>query len=686
MTLTRMDTTVAQVMRAAAAIAVFQEANRTQVIHLMLGLLVYSERNQAFLRSRKVSSKPFALWHHKLQETMLTLEDCTPEPSPELQNLLTRFVQEGRSQGLLTERNLMLHVLRDPDKRIDKYLRALKLDRQDFVTHLAKTQEEADQEAEAPKQAFGDYVEDMNAKAKAGEIHHIQGRQNDMQWLLNTLCQYRKKNAILIGPPGVGKTALIEELALQIEEGTVPEQLKGKTVYSLDVGAMVAGTKLRGQFEERMRNLTRFLKKNRNVILFIDEIHAIMGAGNTRGSSLNAANMLKPALSRGEITCIGATTPDDVGPLENDPAFKRRFQFRWLDALTNSETLEVLRAEAKRLEQHYGITYTIGGIKRILDAANDYYPHQFNPDKSLTLADAVGSYTKNRLGQSIVNTKAVSASLRAKDFKESAQVTTEVDEWLAKMFECRQPASDILLALSGYLLQLRLPGVLVLVSQQDWLLREITNYLSHHLHNQDPILLDGEELTEPDAITQLKGVPSVYLKEPTLLDGLRYSPHRLVYLRCFDKSLLAFQQAMSRAIVAGELVESNSRKLQLRHSFFVISCAASKQTCGFGGTAGRPNLPPELLKKATVVNLPEPKPSWVEDYLIAKMQLMADRVKSKIKVDFSSNTPAYIRQKMQQAGEDEALRLVESTILKASQQQAKRLLISPKLFEDPIPF
>src|ERR1035441_1323378 len=183
----------------------------------------------------------------------------------------------------------MLHLLRDPDKRIDTYLKALKLDRQEFVTHLMKTQEEkADQDAEAPKQAFIDYVEDMNAKARAGEIHPIQGRQNDMQWLLNTLCQYKKRNAILIGPPGVGKTALIEELALRIEEGTVPDQLKGKTVYALDAGAMVAGTKLRGQFEERMRNLTRFLKKHRNIILFIDEIHAIMGAGNTRGSSLNA--------------------------------------------------------------------------------------------------------------------------------------------------------------------------------------------------------------------------------------------------------------------------------------------------------------------------------------------------------------------------------------------------------------
>ena len=178
---------------------------------------------------------------------MLILEECTPEPSPELQNLLTRYVLEGRSRGLLTEHNLMLHLLRDPDKRIDTYLKALKLDRQEFVTHLMKTQEEkADQDAEAPKQAFSDYVEDMNAKARAGEIHPIQGRQNDMQWLLNTLCQYKKRNAILIGPPGVGKTALIEELALRIEEGTVPDQLKGKTVYALDAGAMVAGTKLSG--------------------------------------------------------------------------------------------------------------------------------------------------------------------------------------------------------------------------------------------------------------------------------------------------------------------------------------------------------------------------------------------------------------------------------------------------------
>ena len=188
--------------------------------------------------------------------------------------------------------------------------------------------------------------------------------------------------------------------------------------------------------------------------------------------------------------------------------------------------------------QHYGITYTIGGIKRILDAANDYYPHQFNPDKSLTLADAVGSYTKNRLGQSVVNTKAVNASLRAKDFKESAQVTTEIDQWLTKMFECRQTTSDILLALSAYLLQLRMPGVLVLTSEQDWLVREITNYLSRQLFNQDPILLDGEELTEPDAITQLKGGPSVYLKEPTLLDELRYSPHRVVYIRYWKKARL----------------------------------------------------------------------------------------------------------------------------------------------------
>jgi len=681
-----MEAAVSDALRAAAAVAVYKQKESTRVVHLLVGALIYTESSREFLKSQNVPDEYFDTWAQRVREPLLLLVDCTPEPSPALRSLLTRYLMEEKGRGRLTERNLMLHVLRDPDKRIGRYLRTLKVDRQEMINHFTRVQEEAaGSEAEAGKSpAFSDYLENLNDKARAGGIYHIQGREKDMQWLVNTLCQYRKKNAILIGPPGVGKTALLEELALQIVEGTVPDHLKGKVVYSLDVGGMVAGTKLRGQFEERMNNLVRFIKKSKNIILFIDEIHAIMSAGSARGSTLNASNMLKPALSRGEATCVGATTPDDVGPLESDPAFKRRFQFHWLDALTDSETLEVLKTEARRLEQHYGITYTIGGIKRILDAANDYYPHQFNPDKALTLADAVGSYTKNRLGQGVVNTKAVNASLRAEDFKESSQVTQEVGRWLQGMMDNRRAASDILLALSGHLLHLRLPNVLVLVSEREWLVREIVNKLSHELYNQDPILLNGEELTGPDALAHLRGSSSVYWKEPTLLDSLRYTPHRVVHLKSFEKSSLGFQQAMSRALVAGELLEANSRRLQLRHSFFIISSVAAR-TCGFTETARKPDLSAELLRKATVVTLAEPKPSWVEDYLLSKMQAMTDRVKSTIKVAFSSDTPAYVRGRMEEEGEEEALRLVESAILKASQQQLKRLVISPELLKEAKP-
>jgi ATP-dependent Clp protease ATP-binding subunit ClpA len=683
-----MESPVADALKAAAGVAIYQAADRTHIIHLLLGLLIYSQRSQALLQSRNGSCKSFEKWNQKLREPLLMLDECTPGQTPELQGLLTRFIAEGRAKGLLTESNLALHLMRDPDPRIDKFLKAFKTDRQDFIALFSESVT-ADQDPETPKRtAFGDFIENLNEKAKRGEIVHIQGRQDDMRWLVNTLCQHRRKSAILIGNPGVGKTALIEELALQILEGTVPDELKGKVIYSLDVGGMVAGTKLRGELEERMKNLVRFLRQDKTAILFVDEMHTIMSAGNARGSSLNPSNMLKPALSRGEIVCIGATTPDDVGPLEQDPAFKRRFQFRWLKALTDEETLVVLKAEAKRLEKHYGITYTIGGIKRILEAANDYYPHQFNPDRAITLADAVGSHTKNMQEQTVVNTKAVNASLRASNIKSTVQVVEAVTAKMKKVLGPTKHSAEIAYSVSGYMLHLHQPGILILDTNAEWVSREIANILAKEFHGEEPLVLDGEELAGNDALLQLKGAPSVLYKEPTLLDVLRYSPHRVVYVRCFEKSLPEFQQAFSRALLAGELAESNGRKLRLQHAYFVIQCESINRDIGFGPTAAtssKPRIASELLKRSITVCLPDPNPAWVEEYLMAKMLKMADRVKTKLKVAFSAEMPAYIRQQMFETSENEAMKLVEGAILRASQQQIKRLVITPETFENTDP-
>ena len=676
-----METGVGDAMRAAAAVAVAQEASMTEPIHLVVGLFVYADSCIGYLTDKGVARTNFESWHKKLREPMLTLEECTPEPSPDLKNLLVRFVSEGRVHGLLTEKNLVLHVLQSNDPKIAKYLKALKLDRKDFICRLLQQPETVEEDEEGgAKTPFGSFLDNLNDKAKNGQIHHIQGRQGDLQWLLNTLCQYRKKNAILIGAPGVGKTALIEELALLIHEGKVPDQLKGKTVMSLDVGSMVAGTKLRGQFEERMQNMLKHLKSKKDIILFVDEIHTIIGAGGARGNSLNAANMLKPALSRGEICCIGATTPDDVAPIEKDPAFKRRFQFRWLEALTDAETLTVLKAEAEPLGAHYGVTYTLGGLKRILEAANDYYPHQFNPDKSLTLADSVGSFTKHNLHQSVVNTKAVNASLRARQLKEHHCIVSEIETKIQLMFDQPALTEQFSLAVTGYLMQLSQPGVLVLTSQNDWVIREVTNFLAQELHNQAPLTLEGSALTEPDAVTQLKGLPAGYNKEPMLLDELHFAPHRLVYARHLDQSFHGFQSTLLKALSTGDLLENSGRKLPLRHTFFVISSQDTKKSIGYTKDQEAPKLK-DLPAKATIIHLPAPRDAWVEKYLFTRMVQISDRVKAKIKVAYNAAMPKHVRLLMEKHGEVEALLAVEKQILKASQQQVKRLILTPEVMQ-----
>lgn len=681
MSLSKVDPSVADTMRGAAAFAVHKASDRTEIIHLLLGSLVYSEKNQEILQKCGAKADSLALWPNRLRESMLMLDEVMPDPSPELNALLTRYVTEGRKEKLLTERSLMMHLLRDPDTRIDKYLKAIKLDRKKLISGWQEQEEPAETAPADGKQPFSDYLENLNEKAKKGSIHPIQGRNEDIGWLVNTLCQYRKKNAILIGPPGVGKTAIIEELALRITKGEVPPALKTKEVYALDVGRMVAGTKLRGQFEERMANLIRYLKQHPNIILFVDEIHTIMTAGNVTGSSLNAANMLKPALSRGELVCIGATTPDDVGPLEKDPAFKRRFQFRWLTALSDEETLTVLKAEALRLEQHYGVIYTLGGIKRVLDAANDYFPHQFNPDKSLTLLDAVGSFTKNKLGADIINTKAVNASLRDKDFRATGEIIAEVNTLFSQMFP-PEAALALSMALSGYLLHLHQPSVLVLGAGQDWIYREIVESLAHMLHKEKPIFIDCEELTRHESVLQIKGSPPSYIKEPTLLEDLRYTPHRVVFLRCLDQSIDEVQQVLSKTMSSGELLENNGRKLQVRHALFIVSTSTTKNVVGYGQQRSEPKLPKELLRKATSVHLDSPQNAWVEGYIEKRILQMAERVKGKLKVAHSKDALSALRCLLDKMEMPDVLKTVEAEILNASIRQERRLVLTADNFKE----
>ena len=228
-------------------------------------------------------------------------------------------------------------------------------------------------------------------RARNGEIDPVIGRNNEIKRVIETLNRRNKNNPVLIGEPGVGKTAIAEGLALKIVEGDVPTKLMNKEVYVLDVASLVANTGIRGQFEERMKQLINELKNRPDVILFIDEIHLLVGAGTAEGSQMDAGNILKPALARGELQVIGATTLKEYRQIEKDAALERRFQPIIVNEPTIEETIEILKGLRSRYEEFHGVKYSDEVIEAFVNLSNRYIQDRFLPDKAIDLMDEVGS-------------------------------------------------------------------------------------------------------------------------------------------------------------------------------------------------------------------------------------------------------------------------------------------------------
>ena len=245
--------------------------------------------------------------------------------------------------------------------------------------------------AEEGKSELEKYSRDLTAAAEKNELDPVIGRETEIQRIIQILIRRTKNNPVLIGEPGVGKSAVVEGLAQRIMQGNVPELLLGKRIMSLDIGSMVAGTKYRGEFEERLKNVMEELRKAGNVLLFIDEIHTIIGAGATEGS-LDAANILKPAMSRGEIQCIGATTLDEYRKhIEKDAALERRFQPVVVGEPTAEETLSILYGLRDRYEAHHKVRITDEALAAAVKLSERYIPDRYLPDKAIDLMDEAAS-------------------------------------------------------------------------------------------------------------------------------------------------------------------------------------------------------------------------------------------------------------------------------------------------------
>lgn len=327
-----------------------------------------------------------------------------------------------KSQRIGTE-HLILSILRDEDNEATKCLHKQDVNYDVFRKELDKSlhlDEDSDSElnddnklkktsgknnrGKSPNNASGNkakktpildnFGKDLTRLAIEDKLDPVIGREKEIERVVQVLARRKKNNPVLIGEPGVGKTAIIEGLALRITERKVPKILLDKRVVTLDLGSMVAGTKYRGQFEERIKSVVQELEKNDDVILFIDELHTIVGAGGASGS-LDAANMLKPALARGEIQCIGATTLDEYREnIEKDGALDRRFQKILVEPPSVSETLEIIHNVKNKYESHHGVKYTDSAIEACVKFSDRYITDRFLPDKAFDVLDEAGSKVK----------------------------------------------------------------------------------------------------------------------------------------------------------------------------------------------------------------------------------------------------------------------------------------------------
>src|SRR6266446_5546538 len=339
--------------------------------------------------------------------TVAGTEEIDTQPTLGFQRVIQRAILHVQSSGKkeVTGANVLVAIFGEKDSHAVYFLHqkgVTRLDIVNFISHgISKVPQsapgkgEGEAETEQEQSAGGaleNYTLNLNALALAGKIDPLIGRERELERVVQTLCRRRKNNPLLVGEAGVGKTAIAEGLARRIVEGNVPDLLAKSTVYALDMGALLAGTKYRGDFEQRLKAVLKQLVDNPNAILFIDEIHTVIGAGAASGGTLDASNLLKPVLSTGQLKCIGATTYNEYrGVFEKDHALSRRFQKIDVVEPSIDETVEILKGLKTRFEAHHSVKYTANALTTAAELSARYINDRHLPDKAIDVIDEAGA-------------------------------------------------------------------------------------------------------------------------------------------------------------------------------------------------------------------------------------------------------------------------------------------------------
>jgi len=453
------------------------------------------------------------------------------------------------------------------------------------------------------------YASDLVARAAAGQIDPLIGRALELERMIQVLCRRRKNNPLLVGEPGVGKTALAEGLALRIHQGDVPEPLRSSKVFALDLGALIAGTRYRGDFEERVKQVLERLEKEPNAILFIDEIHSLVGAGAASGGAMDAGNLLKPALANGTLRCIGSTTFNDVKQsFDRDRALSRRFQK--IDVLEPSEdeTIDILKGLRPHYEAHHGVRYTDEAIAAAVALSAKHLKDLHLPDKAIDVLDEVGAAQKllpvDRRVAAIgpaqieqVVARMARVPVQAVSSDDRAALATLDRQLKVVIFGQEGAIAEVTSAIKLSRSGLRSPdkpiGNFLFAGPTGVGKTELARQLARIL-GIDFIRYDMSEYMEKHAVSRLIGAPPGYIgfeEGGLLIDAVRKSPHAVLLLDEVEKAHPDMVSILLQVMDHATLTDSHGRKADFRHVILIMTTNAgardlSDRRMGFGETGG----------------------------------------------------------------------------------------------------
>jgi ATP-dependent Clp protease ATP-binding subunit ClpA len=550
---------------------------------------------------------------------ILTGEEVDTQPTLGFQRVIQRAILHVQSSGKkeVTGANVLVAIFGEKDSHAVYFLHQKGVTRLDVVNYIShgiskvpqaapsKNDAESDGEHEAqPAGALENYTINLNAMALAGKIDPLIGRDKELERVVQTLCRRRKNNPLLVGEAGVGKTAIAEGLARRIVESSVPDILKRCQVYALDMGALLAGTKYRGDFEQRLKAVLKQLVDNPNAILFIDEIHTLIGAGAASGGTLDASNLLKPALQTGQLKCIGATTYQEYrGVFEKDHALSRRFQK--IDVLEPSvpETIEILRGLKSRFEAHHGVKYMASALTAAAELSARFINDRHLPDKAIDVIDEAGAAQKilPKSKQKRVIGKHEIEDIIAKITRIPAQtVSTDdrnalknLDRDLKAVVFGQDRAIDALsaaikMARSGLGNPQKPIGSFLFSGPTGVGKTEVARQLAYVM-GVELIRFDMSEYMERHAVSRLIGAPPGYIgfdQGGLLTEAITKQPYSVLLLDEIEKAHPDIFNILLQVMDHGTLTDNNGRKADFRNVVIVMTTNAgaaelSKVSIGF---------------------------------------------------------------------------------------------------------